>query len=80
MPFWIYVCSEYPAIASKALSILLPFSTSYLCEVAFSTMKIMKMKHRTRLQSLGDELRVSLSTIRPRIEKLRAKHQAHISH
>jgi hypothetical protein len=34
-PFWIYVRSEYPVIASKALSILLPFSTSYLCEAAF---------------------------------------------
>jgi hypothetical protein len=66
-PFWIYARSEYPAIASKALSILLPFSISYLCEAAFSTMKIMKTKHRTKLQSLGDELRLRLSTIRPRI-------------
>jgi hypothetical protein len=54
-PFWIHTPSEYPAITSKALSILLPFSTSYLCEAAFSTMKIMKTKHRTRLQSLSDE-------------------------
>jgi hypothetical protein len=68
--------SEYPAIASKALSILLLFSTSYLCEAAFSTMKIMKMKCRTTLQSLGYELRVSLPTIRPEIEKLCAEHQA----
>jgi hypothetical protein len=77
---WIYARSVYPAIASKASSILLPFFISYLCEAAFSTMKIMKRKHRTRLQSLDDELRVSLSTIRPRIENLCAKHQAQISH
>jgi hypothetical protein len=64
-PFCFYARREYPAIASKALSILLPFSTSYLCEAAFSTMKIMKTKQRSRLQSLGDELHVSLSTIRP---------------
>jgi hypothetical protein len=38
-PFWIYARSEYPAIANKALSILLPFSTSYLCEAAFSTIE-----------------------------------------
>jgi hypothetical protein len=44
-PFFIYARSEYPAIASKALSILLPFSTSFLCEAAFSTMKIIKMEH-----------------------------------
>jgi hypothetical protein len=64
-PLWIYAHSEYLAIASKALSILLPFLTSYLCEAAFSTMKIMKTKHRTRLQSLDDALCISLSTIQP---------------
>lgn len=29
---WIYVSKEYPDISIKALTILLPFSTSYLCE------------------------------------------------
>jgi hypothetical protein len=79
-PFWIYASGEYPAIASKALGIMLPFSTSYLCEAAFSTMKIMKTKYKTRMQSLGDELRVRLSTIRLRIEKLCAEYQAQIPH
>jgi hypothetical protein len=79
-PFWIYASSEYPAIANKALGILLPFSTLYLCEAAFSRMKIMKKEHRTRFQSLGKELRVSLSTIRPRNEKLCAELQAQVSH
>jgi hypothetical protein len=40
----------------------------------------MKTKHRTRLQSLGAELRISFSTSRPRIKKLCAEHQAQISH
>jgi hypothetical protein len=34
-PFWIYASTQYPAIASKTSSILLPFSTSYLCEAVF---------------------------------------------
>ena len=35
--FWIQIKAEYPEIAKKALKTLLPFPTSYLCDVGFST-------------------------------------------
>jgi hypothetical protein len=30
--FWIMIKEEYPSVSEKALSILLQFSTSYMCE------------------------------------------------
>ena len=36
--FWIKVMGKYPEIATTAIKCLLPFPTSYLCEVGFSAM------------------------------------------
>ena len=74
--FWILVKNEYPAIAEKALRLLLQFSTSYMCKFGFSAMTTIKHKKRERLLSVEDELRVSLLNIRPRI-KLLCSHQDH---
>ena len=42
--FWIAVKEEYPLLAKKALTILMQFSTLYLCELGFSTLHNMKSK------------------------------------
>ncbi|XP_043944978.1 zinc finger BED domain-containing protein 5-like [Protopterus annectens] len=69
--FWIMVEKEYTLIDSKAVGILLPFSTTYLCEKAFSAMTHIKIKHRGCLQALENNLRVCLSTtVLARIETL----------
>ncbi|XP_023226698.1 zinc finger BED domain-containing protein 5-like [Centruroides sculpturatus] len=34
--FWLTVRSEYPAISEMAVNMLLPFSTTYLCELGFT--------------------------------------------
>jgi len=47
--FWIAVKEEFPSLAKKALTILMQFSTSYLCELGFSTLHNMKSKKRERL-------------------------------
>ncbi|KAL4100732.1 hypothetical protein QTP88_020766 [Uroleucon formosanum] len=78
--FWIYVSKEYPEISIKALTILLPFSTSYLCEQGFSALANIKNKKREKLNLVEEEMRVCLSTIRPRIKNICNAHQAHISH
>ncbi|XP_068206166.1 protein FAM200C-like [Palaemon carinicauda] len=67
--FWHGTLGEYPNLAKKAISLLLPFSTSYLCEQAFSAMATIKSKQINRLLSLEDDMRVALSTIRPDIKK-----------
>lgn len=68
--FWMYAKSEYPVIAEEAINILLHFSTTYLCELGFSALTNIKNKKRERLHSIDQEMRVCLSSIRPRIELL----------
>lgn len=78
--FWIYILEQHPNIATKALKILLQFSTTYTCEVGFSTMANLKSLKRGCLKMLDDEMRVSLSNIPPNIQELCSSHQAHVSH
>ncbi len=78
--FWISAKREYPVISVKALDLLLQFSTSYLCEQAFSCLTVIKSKSRNRLLSVEEELRLCLSKIRPRILQIRREKQAQVSH
>ena len=78
--FWISVKKEFPAIHRKAINILLQFSNSYMCEQAFSHLTSIKSKERNSLLSVEEEMRVSLSKIRPRIRHLCSKRQAQVSH
>jgi hypothetical protein len=78
--FWIYVSKEYPDISIKALTILVAFSPSYLIEQWFSVLTNIKNKKREKLNSVEEEKRVCLSTIRPRIKNICNAHQAHITH
>ncbi|XP_077175804.1 SCAN domain-containing protein 3-like isoform X2 [Paroedura picta] len=77
--FWIKVMAEYPEIATTALKTLLPFPTSYLCEAGFSAVIATKTKQRSRLD-ISNTLRVSLSPITPRWDRLVAAKQAQGSH
>lgn len=77
--FWLNRREEYKILSDKAINILLPFVTSYLCETGFSALAAMKPKYRARL-AIEKELRVAVSSITPRFNKLCAKKQAHISH
>ncbi|KAL7643676.1 UNVERIFIED_CONTAM: hypothetical protein RMT77_005659 [Armadillidium vulgare] len=78
--FWISLQNEYHALAKKTLSVLLQFSTSYVCELGFSTLNSIKHKKRERLRSTEEDMRVCLSHIRPNIEEIVKKHQAQVSH
>ena len=77
--FWVGVEKDYPLLGGKAVSILLPFATSYLCEVGFSAVASIKNKYRSRLD-IESELRVAISKLSPRFQKLCADRQAHPSH
>ena len=77
--FWCSVANEYPLLAHKAMTVLLPFATTYLCEVSFSALANMKTKYRSRL-NVENDLRLCLSNISPRIDLLCQQKQAHSSH
>ena len=68
----------YPRIGFQALNVLVPFSSTYLCECGFALLTI-KSKARNRLHVQSDS-RCALSTTLPDIEKLVAKKQGHPSH
>ena len=77
--FWISLNDEYPALTKKALRILIPFDTSYLCKVGFSAMAVIKTKYRSRID-VEREMRVAVSKILPRFHDLCKNKQAHTSH
>ncbi|XP_025419883.1 zinc finger BED domain-containing protein 5-like [Sipha flava] len=47
--FWNNIKDEYPEVSNKALRILIPFATSYLCEAGFSAVAVLKSKYRSKL-------------------------------
>ena len=78
--FWISVIAEYKQLSTKALNILLQFSTTYLCELGFSTLTTMKCKKREGLICIENEMRVCLSTTQPQLDEILKIHQAQVSH
>jgi hypothetical protein len=46
--FWIYSKKEYQSFKKLVLSVLLPFSTSYLCEITFSALNEIKNKKKEK--------------------------------
>ncbi|GFV77982.1 zinc finger BED domain-containing protein 5 [Trichonephila clavipes] len=77
--FWTEVDDEFSELKTKAFRILLPFSSSYLCETGFSAVAALKTKYRSQL-NIEKELRVSISNIKPSFENLCSARQAHGSH
>lgn len=77
--FWSSVAVSYPNLCDLAFRHLLPFSSTYSCEAAFSQLLHIKTKYRNRLEVKHD-LRCALSETKPRIKKLVDNLQHHPSH
>ncbi|XP_068238447.1 zinc finger BED domain-containing protein 5-like [Palaemon carinicauda] len=77
--FWCGMYQSYSKISMIALCVLVPFASTYLCEAGFSTLVNMKTKNRNRLD-VGDDMRLALTNVRPRISKLAAEMQHQASH
>ncbi|KRY26678.1 SCAN domain-containing protein 3 [Trichinella spiralis] len=71
----------YPTLSTAALKVLLPFTTSYLCEMGFSAMNGIKTKFRNKLQ-LSNILRLKIKHVSVDVKEVirRKRKQAHFSH
>ncbi|CAK1582494.1 unnamed protein product [Parnassius mnemosyne] len=79
LEFWSSASHEYRAISYAALRVLSPFVTSYLCETGFSAVAVIKNKYGSKI-NVEKEMRVVISKLEPRFEKLCSEKQAHPSH
>lgn len=77
--FWTKMLSAFPKISKFALKVLIPFSSTYLCESGFSTLLVIKSKARNRLDAEAD-MRCALSHTDPRIDLIVSTKQIHCSH
>ena len=77
--FWIRMKNEYPNLHEIAMRFLICFSTTCLCETVFSAMTVLKTKQRNCLQP-SDSLRLAVTSINPRINKIMDRKQQQKSH
>ena len=81
--FWRLVSKEkYPLLTACALIVSAYFGSTYLCEMAFSQMKIIKSKYRSRLtdRHLTDCLRLAVCSYEPDFKALTDSIQSQPSH
>ena len=78
-PFWASQLETYPVLAKKALTVLVSFATTYLCETGFSCLVHIKTKTRNRLDPQHD-IRVARSTKTPRFDVILNEKQQQKSH
>jgi hypothetical protein len=62
--FWCSLLQEYPAVSKLAVLKLLPFPTTYMCEVGFSRYAVTKTKYCKRL-NVSSDMRIQVSNISP---------------
>ncbi|XP_066963947.1 zinc finger BED domain-containing protein 5-like [Macrobrachium rosenbergii] len=69
---WVKMLSAFPKTSKYTLKVLIPFSSTYLCESGFSSFLVIKSKAINRLNAEAD-MRCALSHTDPRIDLLVAK-------
>ena len=75
--FWTSVKKEKQIIGDEVMTFLFPFATTYLCELSFLALTVIKTKVRNRLDP-DDDMRCALSKIGPCIEGImKEKFQFH---
>lgn len=82
--FWIkFVCgNKYPELQKLALKLLTLFGSTYICEAAFSKMKFIKNKFRSRLttEHLQDLMSIACTNFTPNFRQIIRNKKCHFSH
>ena len=74
---WVKQNKRNNILDEKALSVLLPFPSTYLCKTAFSTMAVMKTKYRNRIYQEYNLCCALTQNIVPNFDKLAESGQHH---
>ena len=77
--FWLSVKNEYPLLNEKAMKILIQFSTTYLCEKAFSSVTVIKNRYRSRLK-IEAALHLAVTSLQPNLNILMSNRQKRTSY
>ncbi|XP_068214547.1 protein FAM200C-like [Palaemon carinicauda] len=77
--FWCAQLQAFPQLARRALEVLVPFATTYLCEAGFLALLHIKTKARHRLDA-SDDMRLALSKKEPRLNNIINENQQQKSH
>lgn len=77
--YWCSAMVSFQGLCETALAVLIPFATTWLCESGFSTLLSIKTKSRNRLNAQAD-MRVAISNVVPRFERLISMKQGQKSH
>ena len=77
--YWCLAMDMFPKLCEKALSVFIPFMTTYLCHSGFSALLSNKIESRNRLNAQAD-MWVAISNKLPRFEKLLSNKQEQKSH
>ena len=77
--FWCDVEKEYPEQGKHGLIELLPFGSTYMCEVTFSALTHIKTMQMNRLD-VENSLLTAVSTMLRELSKLMKDKQAQVSH
>ena len=67
--YWCCSMNIFIKLSEKALSTLIPFATTYLCESGFSTLLSIKTKSRNRLNAQAN-MRIAISNKMPCFQKV----------
>ena len=77
--FWVKARAEFALVGCKALCVLGPFATSYLCKAGFSAVAIIKSKYCNKTD-IEREMPVAISNIAPSFDEMCIEQQPHCSH
>ena len=77
--FWSSMLTSYSKLSMKALRVIVPFASFYLCESGFSALMHIKSKACNQLD-VEDDMRIAISKTQPRISRLACNMQQQKSH